>query len=266
VKRGLDDVLEGYRDKTSGKLRLDTQGRAVVKTQDMLRRELFKLNPEYEAAVKQGGEPLRLEEAFRNGGSLLLNTKVPAQDYMARFSTLGEADKQAWRGGIANQIFNLAQNGRLKPGTLATPAVKAKLVGALGKDAADQLIQTVERRMKLTKTGARINPAFGSQTYELGGAEADGQGLADAGRLLAQMKTNPVGAIGELFARGGAYAGTAGETVGERNALGDALLSHTDEMARQLDEVLKRLKMPRYTGQAVTIPVGTNLITGSQSR
>lgn len=50
VKRGLDDVLEGCRDKTTGKLALDTESKAVNDTLRGLLSRLDTSNPDYAAA------------------------------------------------------------------------------------------------------------------------------------------------------------------------------------------------------------------------
>lgn len=67
VKRGLDDVLEGYRDKTTGKLVLDTEGRAV---NDTLQEFLFRTdiaNPAYAQARSAYAGPAAARDALARG-------------------------------------------------------------------------------------------------------------------------------------------------------------------------------------------------------
>jgi hypothetical protein len=50
VKRGMDDVIEGYRDAVTGKLNLDTEGRAINNTLRSFHQAFDAANPDYAAA------------------------------------------------------------------------------------------------------------------------------------------------------------------------------------------------------------------------
>ena len=67
VKRGLDDVLEGYRDRTTGKLALDTEGKAVNDTLRELLSRMDTANPDYAAARAAYAGPAAEREAMRRG-------------------------------------------------------------------------------------------------------------------------------------------------------------------------------------------------------
>ncbi len=71
VKRGLDDVLEGYRDRTTGRLVLDTEGRAVNDTLRDLVARMDTANPDYATARAAYAGPAAERDAMRRGQAAL---------------------------------------------------------------------------------------------------------------------------------------------------------------------------------------------------
>lgn len=167
VKRGMDDVIEGYRK--NGKLQLDTRGRAVVSTLHDLRAELT--NPEtawgndYRAALDAGGEPLRQEEAFKAAPKLMSST-VPEREFNDRLAKYTPAQMDAMKAGIVNQVRNAAQAGRQRLAEMTTPAYKAKLARVFGAKVAEELGERIEDERFLMAHGQRMTPGIGSDTSE----------------------------------------------------------------------------------------------------
>jgi soluble lytic murein transglycosylase-like protein len=170
VKRGLDDILEGYRDKTTGKLRLDEEGRAIVGTTKALRKELVDLNPAYGDALAAGGEPLRLEDAYRSAGKLMDNS-VSERLFQQRWQSMSPSEQQAFRGGWLNHVYEKSQGGALNLRSLTSPAYQAKLSAVFGKQAAQDLTTSVRQGLDLQGVGQRM--LGGSPTYPLQAARAD---------------------------------------------------------------------------------------------
>lgn len=67
LKRGLDDTLEGYRDGTTGRLNLDTEGRAIEGTRQAFLQRVDAMNPDYAAARAAYAGPVQ-ERAFMERG------------------------------------------------------------------------------------------------------------------------------------------------------------------------------------------------------
>lgn len=97
IKRGLDDVVEKYRDKTTGNLVLDTEGRAV---NDLLRRyvaEIDKVNPAYASARAAYAGPVRAAAALRKGQSF---ANKSADDIAAETERMTPYELEQYRLGV----------------------------------------------------------------------------------------------------------------------------------------------------------------------
>lgn len=191
VKRGLDDVLEGYRDGTTGKLRLDEGGRAVLNTLNEYRGVIAPQGSKYRAALDAGGEPLRLEESFRNAPKLMGNS-VPVRLFRERYAGMTEAQQQAHLAGFVNNVLEQADGGRLNLRALRTPATMQKLATMMGPARARLLAARLTQEADLAKTGGRMMPGTGSPTMELQAADAEQaatlDGLKGAARTFARGK------------------------------------------------------------------------------
>lgn len=167
IKRGMDDVIEGYRK--NGKLELNTQGRAEVQTLHQLRDALTDpakpWGSDYGAALNAGGEPLRQEEAFRSATKLLSGT-VSVADFGNRIAKYTPAQVDALKAGIVNQVRNAAMAGRQRLGEMVTPAFKAKMERVFGKKAAAEIAERIEDERFLMQHGNRMMPGVGSDTSE----------------------------------------------------------------------------------------------------
>lgn len=219
VKRGLDDVLEGYRDPTTRRMNLDTAGRAAESTRQALRSELTNPNtpwgPAYRAALEAGGDAPRLEGAFREGPNLFSST-VNERTFRNRVGAMGEADRGAMLSGIVDDLYNKARTGRINIRQLRTPASREKLSLLMGGEQADDFVNRLAMEADMARLGGRMAPGSNSITSEVMEAirEQDrGVGiLSDLSRNLenspgpisALMKTGTEAAMAPLsgFVRG----------------------------------------------------------------
>lgn len=264
IKRGLDDVLEGYRDKTTGKLVLDNEGRAVVQTLKDLRGELVQANPKYGEALARSGDYLSAESAFKSAGRDILNSNLTERQFSDKITGMSAGELQAYRGGIANQFFNLAQNGRLNPKTLATPRVRAKLQLALGPEAAQRLIATASKEADMQGFERRYAPDAGSITQEMRAAMAEQDAMGGrGGRILAdtiekgprKALSNQVMELSRMF-----FGPTSWTSVEARNAAGQLLMSDPQALANRLKDYRanKRVPLP----QRLRIQPNSSLVAG----
>lgn len=109
VKRGLDDVLEAFRDGTTGKLRLDESGRAINATRATFIDTIDKMNPTYAKARAAWGGPTQTMEAMRLGRQF---AKADAEVTIERFKKLPDGDQDAFRIGVARELAGAVQNTR----------------------------------------------------------------------------------------------------------------------------------------------------------
>lgn len=106
VKRGLDDVLETFRDDTTGKLRLDERGRAINNTRQAFLSKVDKLNPDYAKARQEWGGTTATMEAMSLGRRFASGDAEVTAD---RFRKLAEGDKDAFRIGLARELAGKVQ-------------------------------------------------------------------------------------------------------------------------------------------------------------
>lgn len=247
IKRGLDDVVETYRNPTTGKLNLDESGRAVLGTLNSLRTELTTANPAYAKALDAGGEPLRLEEAYRLAPKLL-GSNASERVFAQRYGAMSPSQQEAFKGGFLNSVYESARNGKLRLKDMTTPAFQAKAQAVLGKDAAAKFLDLTKQEVSLAQTGSRMSPGTGSPTMELGAADADREAtlnaLSGVAKKISQGK--PISAA--LQAVGSPIAGLyRGSQVpldkATRDEVGRILLEHPNVLADILES--RGVKAPK---------------------
>ena len=108
TKRGLDDVLDGYRDKTTGKLVLDERGRAIEKLRSEYVKELKKMNPSYGKALAESGDYLSVRNAAEQGRKFLRSDPDLMKDMYAKFTN---REKDAYKMGIVKSIRDKIDSG-----------------------------------------------------------------------------------------------------------------------------------------------------------
>lgn len=204
VKRGMDDVLEQYRDPTTRRLNLTTQGRAEMGLLGKLRDELTNpqtaWGPDYKAALDAGGDPIRLEQAF-NEGSRLIKNNVKPRDFQARWNSYSPAEQQSFMGGFADDLNNQLGAGKLRPKDLLTDWSRQKLGTMFGdQDTADDFLNRVQMRSDLAKEAARYTPGTNSPTAE---ANAANEEMSQGGPFWSELAQKPnleglIGAAGKL--------------------------------------------------------------------
>jgi len=249
VKRGLDDVIDGYRDTTTGKLVLDEKGRATLDTLKALRTELTDANPAYGKALEVSGDYLSADNAFTTAGKDIFNSNLTERQFQDRLAGLSESSREAYRGGIANRFFDLAQNGRLDPKVLKTPRVRAKLRLALGADQANRLIDLASQEGDMLAFERRYAPNAQSATQEFRQAileqdTASGRGAQIASDVLTKGPRKALGA--QMQALIDAFGPSRGLTSAARDVAGEKLMLSPQDLAAALESYrsLPRGRLP----------------------
>jgi hypothetical protein len=135
VKRGLDDVLEGYRDKTTGRLNLDTEGGAIDGTRRDFLKRVDSMNPDYAAARGAYAGPATEREALRSGQEAL---GMSPDQLGVNFNRATPAQQAQMRLGAQSHLVENA--GKLRYSTnpfesvLGTPAMEQRLARMYGDE------------------------------------------------------------------------------------------------------------------------------------
>lgn len=111
AKRGLDDLLEGYRDPTTGRLVLDQRGRALNDVRNSFVDYLDQANPDYAAARAAWAGPSSSLDALNMGRRALSND---AEVTAANVGRLSPSDRQFFLSGVTRALqdkINAAQDG-----------------------------------------------------------------------------------------------------------------------------------------------------------
>lgn len=105
VKRGYDEIVEGFRDKTTGKLVLNQYGNAVNGVRGVYTGELRSLFPRYGSALDAWGGPSRSMDALQAGADAL--KRSPEQN-AARLASMSENDQEFAKLGLAQTLRDIA--------------------------------------------------------------------------------------------------------------------------------------------------------------
>lgn len=259
VKRGLDDVLNQFRNPITGKLVLDESGRAINNTLAEFRSIMREQVPEYGAALDAYADPARLLEAKTLGLKFLNLRPNDLRRMWARFKTPEE--HVAFRVGAVQAIED--QTARVPTGNLVTRGKlsntraleqKLNIIAGEGDDPAALMNRLVaERRMQQNQNAILSGSQTAERMASLGDDET-AKGAALAGQLASAAAGNPWASMSlaakawELLRRPGREA--------ERNMAARVLFSTNPvEKTRALDMLLRNdLPRPDYT--RVTVPAG----------
>lgn len=210
--------------------------------------------PGYGDALDTSSDYLGLSSAFKRGQQLFSDPKVSATDFAAHMDGLGPSERDAFVGGVGSGLYGKAQQGLMTAKKLAVPVYADKLSAIMG-DAAPDWADRLQMEADMAKTGPKMAPDGGSPTFGLANAagEQDAQSIADATRMISQAKNDKLGLLANLWSRGADYGGTAGTTVGTRNALGDIYRSAPDsDIGQQLQGLLDQTQAQPRSANPIT--------------
>jgi len=242
IKRGADDVIEKYRDSTTGRLVLDGQGRAANNTLRAFVARIDKANPDYAAARGAYAGPAKMKSALEKGAKGL--RKSP-DDIMAEMKNLSPSEKEMYRNGVRKGIVDLlegkgdyADKVNALIGTEKSRKTLTRVFG--GKSGLDRFIKTLrdEREIGLTykavntgsPTALRMNFDSGTSEDRILSSAIDIADSANRSGVVGAVRN----AIGKVREAGTLGAGKAGDDARESIA---ALLSETDPA--ELDLIIK---------------------------
>lgn len=256
AKKGLDDILEGYRDTTTGKLVLDQKGNRIVALRKSLDDELKDLtggqSGTYARANAAYAGPAKINDAMYLGrafarGDEEITAKV--------FNAFSDAEKEAYRTGAAREIVGMIRkSGQAPPAfknALRDTAVRDKLrIIAPTPEKYNRFINDIEREVRFQNTSNTVRG--GSQTAQRGFEDADVAANVAAdlgGAAIEAAKGNFGGAISRTAQYGLNQLRKITVSQSVRDRIGKMLLSQDpiDQAAafRELRNYQK--KVPMFT-------------------
>lgn len=219
IKRGLDDVLEQFRDRTTGRLRLDEGGRTINNLRADYVRELRTLNPEYGAALDAWAGPSQLRDAMSRGRNIFSpDAEVTAA--MVRRMSGGERD--AFRIGlvraIEDRIANTTDGRNVVTSFFRNPAMREKIAAAFDDPAGFARFEAaMQREIDMARVTPFMNPRANSMTSRMLAEGADQSIDVPGSALMAFMTGHPIQAVRQV-------GGTALNSLqGMNSATSDAL-------------------------------------------
>jgi hypothetical protein len=226
IKKGWDQMLEKYRDKTTGRLVLDEQGRALDQVRKAFLREVDGLNPTYGQARAAYAGPAQVREAVGVGGDAAARGR--AADNIDRFNAMTDPSKQGFRIGYADKRI-----GKIE----STPGVGSNKVQPLTSQKAQQELDALSLHQGPTQPGQaapmqqRLNreqTMFETRAQALGNSKtaenlADDAAMAVDPHLIGNIVTgNWHGALRNVLSAG--HTAMTGNTPAVRAAVGRMLL------------------------------------------
>ena len=197
LKRGLDDVLNQYRDSTTGKLNLDEHGRAILNTRNQFLSLVDRENPDYAAARAAYSGPQQSRGALLQGAQFL--NKDPDQ-IRAELADLSPGDVPFYQLGAQNAL-------KTKFATTASGGNEANAI--IGNEQRQNQIRAVfPNADRLLDTARNENTMFGTKYSVLGNSATAGRMAADNtgnGESIVWPVTSALMA-GKPLAAGGAIA------------------------------------------------------------
>jgi hypothetical protein len=200
IKKGLDDVIKGHQNQTTGKIETDA-GRGVVALKREMLEELDALIPEYAAAREAYAGPSHSIELVDKGREFWSRKGDPA-DSIREFKDMSAADKEYVRIGIVRDavkdLGNVSDTGSVYGKLLNTPNKRALLQTAFPDESsfkkfAEQIV--AEKKM----LAANRSTLGGSPTSRIDAEKADAamQGASDVLSFAQAVKSgNPLQLLG----------------------------------------------------------------------
>lgn len=154
IKTGLDDVIEGYRDTTTGKLVLDAEGRLINSTKNGLLKVIDGANSSYKAARAAYAGPAAMRDALELGTGAL---KRAPDDVAANIKELGPSEMAMYQLGLRKGIIDLlgskgdmADKVRVLIGTPKSRTILKRVLG--GNQNYERFVRTLEDESQLGAT------------------------------------------------------------------------------------------------------------------
>jgi hypothetical protein len=207
AKKGIDAIIDDFRDPTTGRVILNERGRAIESVRKAYLAELDNLNPDYAAARAAYATPSQMKDAAELGMRLFSGNARP--DVVKReFARLPPDAQDAFRVGVAEHLRKIAgarDSTNVAGRVMGGPDAQARLTAVLGKDEAGRIMDDLAREKTFTRSMREVTQGSRTAPMALEGAD---NAQAAGGAASALARGEPVNA---LMRAAGAVAGRVGE-------------------------------------------------------
>lgn len=249
IKKGWDNVLESYRDGTTGRLMLDEKGRAIDAVRRSFLKEIDAVNPDYAKARELYAGPAQARSAIDRGGQAV--TRGRAADNVREFEALTEPNKHGYRTGYADKVSENVERGA-EGVNKARPLTSEKRQAELGAMSLHQGPVQPGKLDPLQQRLARENTMFETRNTALGGSKtadnlADNAAMGvDPSMVMNVLSGNWHGALRSAMAAGG--NAITGNTAAVRAEVAKLLLSsgknvNPASIQKVLDQTIERMQL-----------------------
>jgi hypothetical protein len=186
--QGLDAVIEGYRNPTTGLL---PEGNPVLNSvlgvRKNLRAELLKVyeleNPPLAKALERSSDYLQARGVHDDAARQILNKNVTAEQFAEMAGKANPGNQQFVDTGVAHAIWDRADKGALTSKMFANDRIEAKLRSRFGDDVVDDFARALREEDSMAGFEAEISRSQSS-------ARSRADTIADQdSNMLAQMAT-----------------------------------------------------------------------------
>jgi hypothetical protein len=151
IKKGLDAILEDYRDPVTGRLTLDERGRAIEMVRKEYVKELDRVNDSYKAARDAWAGPARQQGAIKAGNKSITWHPEEVQKY---WDGLSASEKPYFKMGAAQALKD----------AIAKNSVTAPEIRAIGRNSYDSMMK--QRLRPIFDSDEQFNKFLDAVTME----------------------------------------------------------------------------------------------------
>lgn len=239
MKIGLDNMLEKYRDPTTGKLVLDPEGVSIDAMRRSLIEDMQTAFPGYKEANAAYSGPMAVSDAVRQGQKAVNPGRIA--DKQGVFSNMTEPLQEGFRRGFADKVAQKIEGAKDPTMFPMSESIKPLVESFAKPDKSADLIDKLTRYQDMRRT---FGEAFGNSKTAARLAEQEDSALdpTDFAKLAFEATHSPVGAAVNLAK--GLFQGASGNREPVRNAIIERLLPVGE---KQYDPAYFRNLLNSYT-------------------
>lgn len=250
AKRGLDEILEGYRDKTTGKVVLDEYGRAVDKVRRALVDKLDDITTvdgrsAYKEARAAWAGPAKLKDAQYMGRNFLRGDEEVTR---RTFEKMTPGEQEAFQLGVRREISGMINTDtQAAPGKFAEK--KADLWGRLRsvfpEDRFNAFKADIDQELMRMRTEKFVGPRTGPHTTPMK------EDIAE----LSRMPSWALESLEGLKNGSGIFGRTMGALSPVVRGAGQAMSRPDEKVATQMAEIfltMDKAKQAEFLNNAMT--------------
>lgn len=154
VKRGLDDVISGYKNPMTGQLDLNDQGRAIEGLRQRFVSEADRLYPNYADARAAYAGPAAERQALQMGRDMTNKAPRDIQDAMGRM-TPGQVEqfRLGQRVGMSDAVDKVRYSSNPYQNIYGSPVAQQRAATVFGEGPAQRMRDAYDLEQRMAQTG-----------------------------------------------------------------------------------------------------------------